>query len=130
MQGITPQGLIRKDIAMVTEKDFSQPPPKGYLKYNIDGASEGNLGTTGLGGVLRDEEGSIIFIFHCHLGRATNNMAELMALEQCLEFLTQNHGSNVIIEADSEITINSVKRINYGTRREKVSNHWKLIQVY
>lgn len=130
MQGITPQGLIRKDIAMVTEKDFSQPPPKGYLKYNIDGASKGNLGTAGFGGVLRDEEGSIIVIFHSHLGRATNNMAELMALEQCLEFLTQNHGSNVIIEADSEITINSVKRINYGTRQEKVSNHWKLIQVY
>lgn len=130
MQGITPQGLIRKDIAMVTEKDFSQPPPKGYVKYNIDGASKGNLGTTGLGGVLRDEEGSVIFIFHCHLGRATNNMAELMAVEQCLEFLTQNHGSNVVVEADSEITINSVKTINYGTRREKVSNHWKLIEVY
>jgi len=72
---------------MGTKKDFWHPPPKGYLKYNIDGASKGNLGTAGYGGVLRDEEGCIIFIFHSYLGKATNNMAELMALEQCLEFL-------------------------------------------
>jgi len=32
-----------------------------------------------------------MFIFHCHLGKATNNMAELMALEQCLELLNLNH---------------------------------------
>lgn len=123
MQRIIPQGLNRKKIAMDIEKDFWHPPPIGYLKYNIDGDSKGNLGTTGYGGVLGDEEGGIIFIFHCHLGRATNNMVELMALEKCLEFLTQNQGSNVIIEADSELTINSVKRISSGTRPKKVSNH-------
>ena len=57
-------------------------------------------------------------------------MVELMALEQHLELLSLNHSSNVIVEADSKITINSVKRINCGTWPEKVSNHWKLIQVY
>jgi len=97
------------------------------LKYKIDGASKGNLGTVGFGGVLKDEEGGIIFIFHFHLGTATNNMVELMALEQCLVFLKQDHGSNVIIEADSEITIKSVKRISCGTRPKKVSKHWRLI---
>jgi len=40
---------------MDTEKDFWQPPPKGYMNFNIDGASKGNLGTTGFGGVLRDD---------------------------------------------------------------------------
>ena len=108
---------------MVTEKDFWQPPPKGYLKYNIDGASKGNPSTAGYGGFLRDEEGSIIFIFHGHLGRATNNMAELMALEHCLECLIKNHRANVIIEVDLEITINSGKRISAGSRPEKVSKH-------
>jgi len=53
-----------------------------------------------------------------------------MALEQCLEFLIQNHHSNVIVEADSEITINTVKRINGCSQLERVSNHWKLMQVY
>jgi len=88
LQGLTPQGLNRKVIARYTEKDFWHPPQEGYLKYDIDGASKGNLGTVRYRGFLRDAKGSIIFIFHCHLGRATNNMAELMALEQCLDFLS------------------------------------------
>lgn len=85
------------------------PPLAGYLKYNIDEASKGNPGTAGYGGVSRDERGSIISIFQGHLGKATNNMMELMAIEQCLEFLKQDNRSNVIIEADSELIINSVK---------------------
>jgi len=56
------------------------------LKYNIDGASKDNPGIAGCGGVLRDENNSLLFIFHCHLGRATNNMPKLMALEKYLEF--------------------------------------------
>ena len=112
------------------ENEFWDPPPTGYLKCNIDGASKSNPGTTGYGGVLRDEEGNIIFIFHCHLGTTTNNMAELMALEQCLELLKLNTSSNVLIEADSEISINVVKKISYGTTPERVSKQWRLIQVY
>ena len=67
--------------------DYWHSPPQRFLKFNIDGASKGNPGTTSFGGVLRDEEGYIILIFHNHLRRATNNMVELMALEQCLEIL-------------------------------------------
>jgi len=36
---------------------------------------------TGFGGVLRDENGSTLFIFHYHLGRANNNMVEIMAMD-------------------------------------------------
>lgn len=105
------------------ENEFWHPPPKGYLKLNIDGASKCNPRIAGYGGVLRDEEGNIIFIFHSHLGKATNNMDELMALEQCLELLKLKHSSNVIIETNSEITINSIKRISCGTVPKKVSKH-------
>ena len=70
--------------------------------------------------MLRDEEGKIIFTFHCHLGKATNNMAELMALKQFLELLKLNHNSNFLIEEDSEISINAVKKISYGTMPERV----------
>jgi len=52
-----------------------------------------------------------------------------MALEQCLEFLKQANYLNVIIEADSELVINSAKRISHGTGSEKVSKHWRLISV-
>jgi len=39
---IIPQGLGKKDMAMYIEKDFWNPPPKNYLKFNINGASKGN----------------------------------------------------------------------------------------
>jgi len=53
--------------------------------------SKGNPGTAGHGGVLRDEKGNILFIFHGHLGKATNDMAEILAMEYCLEFLLQDN---------------------------------------
>ena len=81
MQGLNLLGIDRKIILSDMEKEFWHPPLEGYLKYNIDGASKGNPGTAGYGGVLRNAEGSIISIFHCHLGTATNNMVELMAME-------------------------------------------------
>jgi len=77
----------------------------------------------GFGGLLRDDTGSIISLFHGHLIKATNNMAKLMALEQCLEVLIQNNCQNVIIEADSELVINAAKRISNGTGSEKVTKH-------
>ena len=42
----------------------------------------------------------------------------------------QENRQNVIIEADSELIINSVKRISHGMEPEKVSKHWRLIQVF
>ena len=96
------------------------------MKFNIDGASKGNPGIAGYGGVLRDENGRIHFIYHCHLGRATNNMVELIALEQCLEILKQDNLQNIIIEVDFELIINSIKRICCGSASEKVSRDWRL----
>lgn len=84
----------------------------------------------GFGGVIRDEQGHIKDIFHSHLGTATNNMAELMALEQCLEILIKSNLHNAIIESDSELVINVAKKICNGTTLGKVSKHWRLSQVF
>lgn len=129
MQGVIPQGIDKKESMRDNVEEFWHPPPDGFLKYNIDGASKGNSGEAGFGGVLRDDTGCIISLFHGHLGKATNNMAELMALEQSLEFLIQNNCQNVIIEADSELVINAAKRISNGTGPEKVTKQWRLTQV-
>lgn len=82
------------------------------------------------GAVIRDERGFIKTIFHCHLGKATNNMAELMAIEHCLEIPRDSNLHNIIIEVDSELIINSVKKIGNGSTPNKVSRHWRLLQVY
>eukprot|EP00253_Pinus_taeda_P032242 PITA_32242 len=111
-------------------KAFWQLPSQGLLKFNIDGASKANPGDTGYGGVIRDEEDDIKVIFHSHLGKASNIMVELMAMEQCLEILIAHNTHIVIIEADSELVINSVKRIGTGTTLDNISSHWRLLQVY
>lgn len=79
---------------------------------------------------MRDEEGNIQVIFHSYLGKATNNMAELMVMELCLDILLKYNIHNVIIEADLELVINSMKRINASAAPEKLSGHWWLLQVY
>lgn len=53
-----------------------------------------------------------------------------MLLEQCLEILIEYNLHNKIIEVDSELTINLVKRIGNGSAPEKVSKQWWLLQVY
>lgn len=91
LQRLIPQNPGGKNLFKDSELEFWQPPPKGFLKFNIDEASKGNTGTAGHGGVLRDEKGKILFIFHGHLGKATNNMAEILAMEHCLEYLLLDH---------------------------------------
>ena len=80
----------------------------------------------GFGGVIRDEQGCIKDIFHSHLGTATNNMAELMALEECLEIMLESKLHNAIIETNSELVINASKKMCNGTTPRKVSKHWRL----
>eukprot|EP00253_Pinus_taeda_P003217 PITA_03217 len=73
LQGLVPQGKNMNVSHIIIDKDFWQPPPQGFMKCNIDGASKGNPGMAGYGGVIRDQKGFIKTIFHSHLGKATNN---------------------------------------------------------
>lgn len=57
-------------------------------------------------------------------------MAELMALEKCLEILVDSNSHNVIIEADPELIIRAANKICNGTSPDKVSKHWRLSQVF
>jgi len=98
-------------------------PPQGFLKVNIDGASKGNPREVGFGGSIRDSEGMIKYIFHGHLERGANNMAELLALDQCMEILVETNLWNVIIEADSKLFIEVAKKIQNGALPDKVSKH-------
>lgn len=125
-----PQGLNKAAKHISKGNAFWKPPPHGFLKFNRDEASKGNPGDASYGGLIRDEEGNIKVIFHSYLGRATKNMAELMAMEQCLEILIKYNFHNTIIEVDSELIINLVKWLGTSTALEKVLRHWRLFQVY
>jgi len=125
-----PQCSMQINMNTSTRKASWHPLLMVFLKFNIDVASKGNLGEAGYGGVLRDDEGNILVSLHSYLGKATNNMAELMVMELCLEILLKHNIHNVIIEANSKLVINSVKRVNVGTAPEKILGHSWLLQVY
>ena len=51
---------------------------------HVDGASKGNPGPAGSGGVLLDTSGKIVLNFSWGLGQNTNNIAEILAIWQGL----------------------------------------------
>jgi ribonuclease HI len=81
---------------------------------------------TGMGGVIRDSGGNIIWLYAGSLGNSTNNAAEFGALELGLEILSRERMTNTIVEGDSTLVINTVKRLQNGTRVGKVQKHWRL----
>ncbi|XVF31120.1 hypothetical protein REPUB_Repub16aG0118300 [Reevesia pubescens] len=57
-------------------------PSKCFLKFNVDGYSKGNLGPAGVGGVLRDEEGSVKILFSKAVGVVDSITTEILAIKE------------------------------------------------
>eukprot|EP00253_Pinus_taeda_P022878 PITA_22878 len=104
-------------------------PPVGFLKLNFNGASRGNPELAGIGGVIRNHNGEILYIYSQALGEGTNNEMEFAALEKGLRILSLNRTSNVVIEGDSEVSITAARKIYRGTPTSRVTKHWRLAQV-
>jgi ribonuclease HI len=93
---------------------------------NFDRAAKGNPGMTGMGGVIRDSGGNIIRLYAGSMGNSTNNATKFGALELSLKILSRERMTNTIVEGDSTLVINTVKRLQNGTRVGKVQRHWRL----
>ena len=61
-----------------------QRSTQGFIKLNFDGASKGNPGQAGIGGVFRDSQGEVCRFYALDLGYATNTEAELASLQHGL----------------------------------------------
>ncbi|GAA0159743.1 hypothetical protein LIER_16451 [Lithospermum erythrorhizon] len=84
-------------------------PPDGHFKLNTDGASKGNPGESGCGGILKDKEGSIIMAFGVYLGRETSIVAELKAIQEGLHKLCIKGIRDVMVETDSQLSIQLIR---------------------
>ncbi|XP_059070432.1 uncharacterized protein LOC131860084 [Cryptomeria japonica] len=93
-------------------------PLKDWVKLNFDGACKRNRGDFGFGAIIRNERGKLLYGIYGGLGFATNNEAELRALEVGLHLCVQMGISKVIIEGDSQIIINNIIKSNF--------QNWKL----
>lgn len=73
-----------------------------------DGASKGNPGPSGAGGVLVTPGGETIEEFREHLGTATNNVAEYEAVRIGLARALSHGAKRVLIRMDSELVANQL----------------------
>ncbi|MBN1881542.1 MAG: reverse transcriptase-like protein [Deltaproteobacteria bacterium] len=78
-------------------------PGKAAFSAYVDGASSGNPGPSGIGGVLYDENGDELERFSEHIGAATNNVAEYRALIHALGRLRNLGAEHVRVFTDSQL---------------------------
>lgn len=74
-----------------------------------DGASRGNPGDSGVGIILRNEEGDTITAIGKFIGKATNNIAEYTALITCLSMVRDTACSHLIVHSDSELMVRQLR---------------------
>jgi ribonuclease HI len=75
------------------------------LQAFTDGASRGNPGESGIGLVVRSEDGAVLISESGYIGQATNNVAEYTALLTLLDRARSLPCTKLIIHSDSELMV-------------------------
>lgn len=77
------------------------------LTIFTDGASRGNPGKASYGFTISDDSGRLIFEQGKYIGKATNNVAEYMAVLESLKWIANNISKKCQIEyfADSKLVV-------------------------
>jgi len=70
-----------------------------------DGAARGNPGESGIGVILKDEQGATLAKLYGYIGEKTNNVAEYEALLACLKSAAKTQCSRLIVHSDSELMV-------------------------
>jgi len=90
---------------------------------HTDGASLGNPGPSGAGGVITTPSGEVVEEFHEHIGHATNNVAEYEAVRIGIARALEHGARRVLVRLDSELVARQL------SGRYKVKDK-KLIDAY
>lgn len=78
------------------------------LTIYVDGASRGNPGRAGIGIIVCNSKGEVLQKEAQYLGRATNNVAEYIALIYGLQEGIIRKAKNLIIYTDSELLVRQI----------------------
>ncbi|GMJ15548.1 hypothetical protein HRI_005224000 [Hibiscus trionum] len=89
-----------------------KPPPRGFLKFNVDAAMPTKGDSGGIGGVLRNHSGNVLFSFSEAINHCPVILGELLAIKAGLQKLPsmEEYGNHrIIIESDSALAIEWIK---------------------
>jgi len=86
------------------------PPPMGWGKLNFDGAARGNPGIAGIGCIINNDSGQWLAKKAMAIRPTSNSLAELEALEAGLNLCLEVGITKVVIEGDSQIILNAIRK--------------------
>ncbi|KAL0413255.1 UNVERIFIED_CONTAM: hypothetical protein Sradi_1527200 [Sesamum radiatum] len=93
-------------------------PPQSWCKLNCDGASQGNLGKSGVGGLIRDSAGKVMVAFYEFLELNTSIYPELFVVYWGMQLALDLGLQKLKVEMDASTVL---KIIDSTTR-----GNWKL----
>lgn len=121
---LAPQMWKPPDIGCNIPIHFKHPMA-GFIKLNFDGASKGNKGSAGFGGLFRDDQGKTRWIYLDNGGIMSDNEGELMEVYQGLKIARRNGYNNLEVQGDSQMVTNIMKKLINGTSWDKVMQRWR-----
>ncbi|MQM00085.1 hypothetical protein Taro_032814, partial [Colocasia esculenta] len=127
-------------MALIKEFGFSYMPPVKMVRMvrwipplhgpilNVDGASKGNPGPCGGGGIVRTTNGTVLFTFAHFYGAGTNLLAECRAMCDGVQMALEKGVPITLISTDSLVLVNSLRS---GTPPSwECVRWWRLIQEF
>jgi ribonuclease HI len=91
-----------------------------------DGASRGNPGASGIGVIMRDENGAVIYSCSGYIGNATNNIAEYQALIACLQKARKMQCKKLVVHTDSQLMARQLQG-KYRVKDKILKQHYTTV---
>ncbi|KAL0349756.1 UNVERIFIED_CONTAM: putative ribonuclease H protein [Sesamum radiatum] len=89
-------------------------PDRGWFKLNTDGASKGNPGIAGAGGIIRNHLGQTVLAFQEHLGLTSNTAAELKAIYRGVKLCIDSNIRKIWVETDANVALKLISSPSLG----------------
>ncbi len=103
--------------------------PTHFIQLSFNGASNGNPGIAGCGGIIRDGNSEPVHVYAFLCGIATNNLEEFMTLEICLQIAIIEVFCLIQVHGDSQLVIQIVCKLIQGLRMGKLIHRCHLHEV-
>ena len=104
---------VKKGDLTVSEKGITDTlnikKEADLIVVNVDGASRGNPGESGIGVAIFDKDSNLISEACDYLGVATNNIAEYRALILGIKLSTEYNAKRTLFKSDSELMVKQIK---------------------
>ncbi len=104
---------IEKENITISDKEKTDASNinKGFdlIVVNVDGASRGNPGESGIGVAIFDKDSNLINEACDYLGVATNNIAEYKALILGIKLSAEYNAERILFKSDSELMVKQIK---------------------